>query len=124
MATNIIRRGWFGWAAPARGVDVGIPAVVSCTATGTSVVVTFDEAMRASPAFAQFTATVAGAARGVTAAAVAGAVLTLTLASGVTAGQAVIVNYAPGATAATRLADNARGNEVLASSPLASATAT
>jgi len=124
VATNIIRRGWFSWAAPARGVDVGLPAVVTCTATGTSVVITFNEAMRASPAFAQFTATVAGAARGVTAAAVAGAVLTLTLASGVTAGQAVVVNYAPGATPATRLADSARGNEVLASSPLGSATAT
>jgi uncharacterized repeat protein (TIGR02059 family) len=124
MVSSILRRGWFSWAAPARGVDTGIPSVLTCTASGTSVVITFDEAMRASPAAAQFTATVNGVARGVNAAAVAGAVLTLTLASAVSAGQAVVVSYAPGATQSARLADNARGNEVSAASPLASATAT
>lgn len=124
MATLAMKREWFSWAAPAGGVDVGVPAVVSAAASGTSVAITFDETMRAAPAFAQFTATVAGVARGVTAAAVSGAVLTLTLASAVTAGQAVVVSYVPGATASARLADNARGNEVGAASPLASATAT
>lgn len=124
MASRIIQRDWFGWAAPARGVDVGLPAVVACTASGTSVVITFNEAMRTGPAFAQFTATVNGSARGVNAASVSGAALTLTLASAVSAGQAVVVNYAPGGTAATRLADAARGNEVLSASPLATATAT
>jgi uncharacterized repeat protein (TIGR02059 family) len=123
MASNVIRRGFFGWAAPAKGVDVGTPSVVSATAAGTSVAITFDEAMRAAPAFGQFSATVNGVARGVNAAVVAGAVLTLTLASAVTAGQAVVASYVPGGTPATRLADNARGNEV-GGGVLASVTAT
>ena len=124
MAAYAIRSAFFSWAAPNKGVDVGAPGVVTTTSTGTSVVVTFNEAMRTGPAFSQFTATVAGVARGVNAASVAGAALTLTLASAVTAGQAVVVNYTPGGTPSTRLADLARGNEVPVSTPLATATAT
>jgi uncharacterized repeat protein (TIGR02059 family) len=124
MGAYAIRAAYFAWPAPNKGVDAGYPGVLSTTATGTSVVITCNEALRAGPAFGQFTATVNGVARGVNAASVSGAVLTLTLASGVSAGQSVVVSYAPGGTPATRLADNSRGNEVPAASPLATATAT
>ena len=124
MASNVIRREFFSWDAPAGGVDVGVPSVVSCVASDTSVVVTFDEAMRAAPAFAQFSATVDGVARDITAASVTGAALTLTLDPAVVADEVVVVSYVPGATASARLADAARGNEVGAASPLASAIAT
>lgn len=124
MGAYAIRAAYFAWAAPNRGVDVGYPAVLSAASTGTSVTITFNEALRTGPAFGQFTGTVAGSARGINAASVSGAVLTLTLASAVTAGQAVVVSYAPGGTPSTRLADLNRGNEVPAASPLATATAT
>ena len=104
MGAYAIRARFFGWS--------GMLGRLSGSAAvgGVSVVTTFHDALRASPqpALAQFTATVAGVARGVTAAAVGGTgnkTLTFTLAAGnLTAGQQVIINYVRGATASTRLA--------------------
>ena len=105
MPSLVIRRARHGWAALPGAVDLQAPRYVSGTAAASSVALTFDENLRAAPAFAQFTATVNGTARGVTAAVVAAKVVTLTRSSAVTAGQAVIVTYTPGGTPATRLAD-------------------
>jgi uncharacterized repeat protein (TIGR02059 family) len=105
MASSVIRRTWFGWANPNAPAQSG-----ARTATGSSVALTFGSAiLPASPAIAQFAVTVNGVARGVTAAACAGSVLTLTLASAVTAGQAVIVTYTPGGVSPLR---NAAGDLV------------
>lgn len=101
MASSVIRRAWFGWANPNAPAQSG-----ARTASGSSIALTFASAiLPASPTVSQFTATVAGVARGVTGAAVAGSVLTLTLASAVTAGQAVIATYKPGSPAPLKDAD-------------------
>ena len=101
MASSVVRRAWFGWANPNAHAQSG-----ARTATGTSVALTFGSAiLPASPTVAQFTATVAGVARAVTGAACAGSVLTLTLASAVTAGQAVIVTYKPAGADSGKLRD-------------------
>ena len=112
MASNVIRRGFFSWAAPAGGVDLTPPQVVSASGAGTSLAIVFNEALRASPAFAQFAVTANGVTKAVSAAAVVGSTLTLTVAS-LGAGAAIVVTYTPGGTPSARLADNARGNEVL-----------
>jgi uncharacterized repeat protein (TIGR02059 family) len=112
MASNVIRRSFFSWAAPAGGVDVQLPTPGVASGAGTSIVIPFNEAMRAGPAFAQFSVTADGVTKAVSAAAVSGANLTLTVATIGGAGKAVVVTYTPGATASARLADNARGNEV------------
>jgi uncharacterized repeat protein (TIGR02059 family) len=114
MASSIIRRGFFSWAAPARGVDVGTPAVVSASGAATSIAIVFNEAMRASPAFGQFAVTANGVTKAVSAASVSGSTLTLTVATLGGAGLPIVVTYTPDATPANRLADAARGNEVLA----------
>lgn len=107
MASSIIRRRWFGWANPNAPSRTGTPAVA-----GAAVTIPFGAPiLPASPAVAQFTATVAGVARGITAAACAGNNLTLTLASAATTGQAVVVTYKPGTIAAQALQDN-QGDQV------------
>jgi len=102
MASFVHRRGWFGW-----GGFVGRTAA-SAPAGGVAVVVTYAKALRPAPALAQFTATVAGVARGVTAVTVGGAgntQLTFTLAAGnLTAGQPVAITYTPSGVAGERLA--------------------
>ena len=103
MGAYAVRAAWFGWA----GAGIGGDLAVAAPAAGVSVNITYARALRAGPAFAQFTATVNGVARGVTAATVGGAgnkVLTLTLASAVAANDVVVITYAPGGTPATRLA--------------------
>ena len=107
MASNVIRRQWFGWINPNSVAQSGAK-----TATGSTVTLGFSGPVSpASPASTQFTATVAGVARGVTAAACAGSNVTLTLASAVTAGQAVVVTYKPGSDQSKRLVD-AQGDAV------------
>jgi uncharacterized repeat protein (TIGR02059 family) len=123
MASNIIRRGWYSWAAPAAGVDVAPPVLGTPTATGTTVTLPFNEALRAGPTAAQFTATRNGSPVTVNSAVVAGSTLTLTLASTSPAGHVIVVTYTPSATASQRLADNSRGNEV-GGGVLATVTAT
>jgi uncharacterized repeat protein (TIGR02059 family) len=118
MASSVIRRTWFGWLNPNAPAQSG-----ARTATGTSVALTFSAAvLPASPTVSQFTATVAGVARGVTAAAIAGSVLTLTLASAVTAGQAVVITYKPGGPASGQLKDS--GNDLVSGFTTPSITAT
>lgn len=114
MASNVLRRTLFGWAAPLnRGLDFATPSVVSASGNGTSIAIVFNEAMRAAPAFGQFTVTSDGVSKAVSAAAVSGSTLTLTVATLGGAGKAIVVTYTPGGTASARLADSA-GNEVLA----------
>jgi len=107
MASFVIRRLWFGWKNASAPAQSG-----ARTAAASSVALTFGEAvLPAAPLKSQFYVTVAGVARGVTNAVCAGTVLTLTLASAVTAGQAVIVRYTPGPDDTGRLRD-AAGNLV------------
>jgi len=104
MGAFAIRAGWFGWS--------GFAGRTAQTAAvgGVVALIDYQKALRASPqpAAAQFTATVAGVARGVVSVAVGGTGntrLTVTLAAGnLTAGQVVALTYVPGATATTRLA--------------------
>ena len=99
MSSSIIRRGWFGWGGFAGRSGASAPA------GGVAVTVSYAKALRAAPAFAQFTATVAGVARGVTAASVSGSNLLITLAAGnLVAGQVITITYTPGGTPASRLA--------------------
>ena len=100
MGAYVQRAGWFGWA----GGGLAAEKSASAPAAGPNVNVTYARALRAGPAFAQFTATVNGVSRGVTGASVAGAVLTVVLASAVAASDIVAITYTPGATPATRLA--------------------
>lgn len=112
MASNIIKRTWFGWAAPNAGVDLTPPRAVSASGQTTSIAIVFNEALRAAPAFGQFAVTANGVTKAVSAAVVAGSTLTLTVATLGGAGVAVVVTYTPDSTPANRLADAARGNEV------------
>ncbi len=77
--------------------DTTAPAFSSTSVNGTALTITFDENLDAAskPAPGDFVVTVAGSSRAVTSGGVAisGATLTLTLASAVTAGQTVLVNY-------------------------------
>ena len=102
MASYVIRRGWFGW-----GGFVGRTGV-SALPGSSSVVVSYSKALRAGPAFAQFTATVDGVARAITAASVTGSSsnqLSLTFAApALVLGQDIVITYTPGGTPATRLA--------------------
>lgn len=111
MASNILRRAWFSWLNAAGNVP-GAPIVRSVAVSGTTVVITFSENMRAAPLLAQFAATVAGTARTINTAVVSGKVLTLTLASAVTAGQPVTVAYTKDGTATNRLVDTPGLDEV------------
>ena len=99
MASHVIRAGFFGW-----GGIRGDTATQAAAGT-VGVVLSFARALRTAPAFAQFTATVNGVARGVSAAAVSGSNLTLTLAApNLLAGDRIVITYTPGGTAGTRLA--------------------
>ena len=84
---------------------------------GATVAITFSEELDTAhePANGDFNVQVAGSRRNVTDVAIAGAIVTLTLASAVTAGQAVTVAYTPPGNAGdtSRLQD-AAGNEVAA----------
>lgn len=100
MSAYVQRAAWFGWA----GGGLAAEKSAAAPAAGANVNITYARALRAAPAFAQFTATVNGVSRGVTGASTAGAVLTVVLASAVASGDVVVINYAPGATPATRLA--------------------
>jgi hypothetical protein len=102
MGAYAIRRGFFGWG------GVSGRTAASAPAGGVGVVIGYARVLRAAPAFAQFTATVNGAARGVSAAAVSGSPATnlaLTLAApNLVAGDRIVITYVPGGTAGTRLA--------------------
>ncbi len=79
----------------------GAPTLSSTTVNGAKVRLTYDQALdtTSTPAASDFTVTVAGSARslaGTNPVVVSGKAVTLTLASAVTAGQAVTVSYTPG----------------------------
>lgn len=102
MGSYAMRAGWFGWVFGGRGSTSGTAPV-----GGVVVPLTMERTLRNTPqpAAAQFTATVAGVSRGVASVSASGSVLTVTLAAGnLTAGQAVVITYAPGVTVNTRLA--------------------
>ena len=94
MPASALRHKAFGWAGPQ-------PARYSATVSGTSFVIPITGGVPVAGAVTptQFTCTVAGVARGVTGATVAGQNCTLTLASAATAGQLVVVTYAGGGAA-------------------------
>ena len=105
-------------AQPGHEVDGARPAPIAggAVANGTTLTLTFDEALDegSQPAADAFAVSVAGIARGVTEVAVAGSTLTLTLASAVTADDAVTVSYTvPAAPDAPRIED-AAGNAAAA----------
>lgn len=114
-----IRAGWFNWGAPI-GLAPGFAGAK--TATGTTVTLTPPSALRAGVAAAQFQVLVNGVPRAVNSA-VSGATLVLTLASGVTAGQSVVVSYTAGTPTAARLA-RASDSALYQSGTLAAITAT
>ena len=103
MAAFTSRAAWFGWAGGGFSAELGATAPAAAAVVGA----TYARALRASPAAAQFTATVNGTSRGITGVAVGGTgnkSLLVTLASALVAGDNVVVNYTPGATPAARLA--------------------
>ena len=75
--------------------DTTAPVLSTAAVNGTSLVLTYNEALdtTSTPAAAAFAVTVAGAARTVSSVAVSGSTVTLTLSSAVTSGQTVRVNY-------------------------------
>lgn len=103
MASYTHRAAWFGF--PNGGKTLGIQAAGPGTVAGAVVSIPFNETLRAGPDAAQFTSTVAGVPRAVTPVTATGKVLSLTLAVAPNVGQVVVINYAPGGTPATRLAD-------------------
>lgn len=121
MAAFLVRSDWFNWAAV---IGLGGAAGFSGakTATGSTVTLTPAAALRAGVGKDQFTVLVNGVARGVNTA-VSGATLVLTLASAVTAGQSVIVDYKAGGVAAARLA-RASDSALYQNGTLAAITAT
>ena len=78
--------------------DNTAPTLSSATVDGTSLVLTYDENLDSSstPAANDFTVTVAGSAVAVTGVSVSGMTVTLTLASAVSAGDAVSLSYTAG----------------------------
>lgn len=110
MAAFHYRANWFGWG------DY-IPPFPSATKTVLAAALTigFDSALQAnSPTASQFTVLVNGAARTVSSAAASGTSVVLTLASAVTTGQTVTVQYTPGGAVPIR---DAAGNVVAAFGP-------
>lgn len=104
---------WFGW------VGAGLRSLSSSAPAAAAVVnLNYARPLRAGPAAAQFTATVNGTGRAVSTAVVGGAgnkSLIVTLASALTAGDVVVITYAPGGTPAARLAYTT-GEEIAAGS--------
>jgi hypothetical protein len=102
MASMAIRGRWFGW-----GNYGGLPTQVApASLNGLVANLQFGEQLRAGPATAQFTATVATVARTVTGVAVSGRNLLVTLAGPTPgAGAGIVITYVPGGTANLRLAD-------------------
>jgi uncharacterized repeat protein (TIGR02059 family) len=94
MPAQALRFKQFGWNAPKVN-----PVGAGVTGAALTIPFTQDALVAGAVTPTQFTVTVAGAGRAVNAASVAGAILTLTLASAVTAGQAVKVVYAGGGAA-------------------------
>ena len=90
--------------------DPVAPALASAEAVGERVVLTYDEALdeQSTPASNDFSVTVADAPRGISGVSVVGSTVTLTLASAVAEGQAVVLSYAvPDTGAIHDLAGNA-----------------
>ena len=90
--------------------DGPAPALSSATVDGTMLTLTFSEALDedSAPAAGAFAVSVGGRARGVSGVSVSGSAVVLTLASAVTAGEAVTVGYTvPTTAAAPRIEDEA-----------------
>jgi len=103
MGAYAIRAGWFGWAGG------GFASEKSASAPAGAVVASVQYArplrVAPQPTAAQFTATVNGVARSVASVAAAGSTVAVTLtAPNLTAGQTVVITYAPGAPGTGRLA--------------------
>ena len=93
--------------------DTTAPVLSGAAVNGTSLTLTYDEALDANstPGTSAYTVTVAGAARSVSGVAVSGQTVTLTLSSAVTANQAVTVSYAaPGSNPVQDSAGNDAAN--------------
>ena len=91
------------------GGDVTPPALSTAAVNGSTLTLTYNEALDAAskPANAAFSAKVNGATRSVTNVAIAGSAVTLTLSSAVVAGDTVTVSYAvPGASPLQDVAGN------------------
>ena len=90
-------------------VDMTAPALETATVDGTSLVLTYDEALHedSEPATGAYTVTVGGSAATVSAVSVDDMTVTLTLATAVTSGQTVSLNYTvPGSNPVQDLAAN------------------
>ncbi len=79
-------------------IDATLPMLSTATVTGTALTLTYNEALGAStPSTADYTVTVGTGPGTVNDVAISGMTVTLTLATAVTGGQAVTLNYTPGA---------------------------
>lgn len=95
----------------------------AASVNGSTLTITFDQAIKASviPATTTFTVTVGGTSVSVNAVAISGSEVTLTLASGATAAQAVRVSYAKPSTGGL---EDLSGLETVSFGPLAAANVT
>ena len=96
--------------------DGPAPALSSATVDGTMLTLTFSEALDedSAPAAGAFAVSVGGRARGVSGVSVSGSAVVLTLASAVTAGEAVTVGYTVPTTAAAPRIEDEAGNDAAA----------
>ena len=103
-------------AGPASPADEVAPALSSATIDGTMLTLTFSEALDedSAPAAGTFAVSVGGRARGVSGVSVSGSAVVLTLASAVTAGEAVTVGYTVPTTAAAPRIEDEAGNDAAA----------
>ena len=103
-------------AGPAPPADEVAPALSSTTVDGTMLTLTFSEALDEglAPAASAFAVSVGGRARGVSGVTVSGSAVVLTLASAVTAGEAVTVGYTVPTTAAAPRIEDEAGNDAAA----------
>ena len=93
--------------------DANPPALSTATVNGTSLVLTYDEALSGSaPPKAAFTVTVAGANRTVDTVTLSGMAVSLTLASAVAVGEAVTVSYRRADAGAQPLRDSTGNRSV------------
>ena len=95
----------------------------AASVSGSTLTITFDQAIKASvvPATTTFTATVSGTSVSVNAVAISGSEVTLTLASGATAAQTVRVSYAKPSTGGL---EDLSGLETVSFGPLSAANVT